>query len=133
LEVKSITDWATGRRIEPRELSGRRLLAASGIGNPSSFERTLADLGVVMVGHRVFPDHHPFTEEDLASLEAERIRLNAAQVVTTEKDSVRISELAEGVRAPLLVVNVRLKILSGEEIVDECLGRVLEKARNRGL
>ncbi|WP_274426967.1 tetraacyldisaccharide 4'-kinase [Chelativorans sp. YIM 93263] len=72
-----------------RALKGARVLAFAGIGNPDKFYDTLRMIGAEVVATRSFPDHYPYSEDDVAELsaqaEAERL-----QLVTTEKDLVRL-------------------------------------------
>ncbi len=72
-----------------RALSGHRVLAFAGIGDPEKFFRTLAGAGIAAPLTRSFPDHHRYTEAEAASLlhEAEQRGLLP---VTTEKDFVRL-------------------------------------------
>lgn len=55
--------------------------AVAGIGNPGRFFATLRSLGLQVVEHP-FPDHHPFTEEDLR-------QSDGTLVIMTEKDAVK--------------------------------------------
>ena len=73
------------RRIEPAELSGKRVHAVAGIGNPARFFATLAEMGVAAETH-AFPDHHAFSAADLAFADADL-------VVMTEKDAVKCERL----------------------------------------
>jgi tetraacyldisaccharide 4'-kinase len=81
------------RRLEGTEeegvgaLRGRRVVALSSVGNPVAFERTLGQLGAVVVGRARFPDHHRYRREDVRGLPSERPE---DLVVTTEKDAVRL-------------------------------------------
>ena len=77
------------RELAPEELRGRRVLALSSVGNPAAFERTLEQMGAVLVGRARFPDHHGYTEGDLLGL-TEGDGAAAEWVVTTEKDAVRL-------------------------------------------
>jgi tetraacyldisaccharide 4'-kinase len=63
------------------ELSGKRLHAVAGIGNPERFFAELARLGLEFLPH-AFPDHHPFTPADLEFAECDI-------VLMTEKDAVK--------------------------------------------
>jgi tetraacyldisaccharide 4'-kinase len=79
---------ATGPR--PLEtLAGHRVLALCGIARPDAFVRTLKQLGADLADLRAFPDHHRFTPGELASAREQAARLGA-QLVTTEKDAVRL-------------------------------------------
>ncbi|TMJ81489.1 MAG: tetraacyldisaccharide 4'-kinase [Alphaproteobacteria bacterium] len=70
-------------------LHGKRVLAFAGIGDPGRFFRTLRSHGIEVVAERAFPDHHPFSDREIAALIAEAKR-EALTLVTTEKDMVRL-------------------------------------------
>ena len=72
-----------------QSLRGKRVLAFAGIGDPDRFFRTLRGCGIEVVAERAFPDHHPFSENEIAALIAEA-RRNSLMLVTTEKDMVRL-------------------------------------------
>jgi tetraacyldisaccharide 4'-kinase len=76
-------------------LRGRRALAFAGIGDPGRFFRTLRRFGIEVVAERAFPDHHPFSEKEIAALIDEAKR-DALTLVTTEKDLVRLRTGGEG-------------------------------------
>lgn len=68
----------------------RPWLAFSGLGYPQKFFSYLKnDLHLNITETRGFPDHHPFTPNDLETLNrrAEQI---GAKLITTEKDAVRL-------------------------------------------
>jgi tetraacyldisaccharide 4'-kinase len=71
-------------------LTGRRVLAFAGIGDPQKFFATLAEAGVTSAHQRSFPDHHRYTGIEAQTLcdEAERAGL---ALVTTEKDVARLA------------------------------------------
>ncbi|HWL69871.1 MAG TPA: tetraacyldisaccharide 4'-kinase [Geminicoccus sp.] len=71
------------------ELAGRPLLPFAGIGRPAKFFESLTAAGLHLVGTRAFPDHHPFTEAELAGLH-DAAKRSGATLVTTEKDLVRL-------------------------------------------
>lgn len=73
-------------------LKGRRVLAASSLGDPASFEATLRNLGAVVTPMR-FPDHHRYTLNDVRRVE-QAAREENLTIVTTEKDAVKVHDLA---------------------------------------
>ncbi len=84
---------------EPTVLADRPLVAACGIGNPSSFAATLAALKARTTQLIALPDHHAYTFEDVDRIEDVAIRRAVQWVCVTEKDAVKLREpLAIGVR-----------------------------------
>jgi tetraacyldisaccharide 4'-kinase len=71
-------------------LATARVVAFAGIGRPDKFRATLAAAGTEIAAFRSFADHHPFTQTELTALSALSQSLGA-QLVTTEKDWVRLS------------------------------------------
>ena len=75
-------------------LQGRRMLAFAGIGDPARFFRTLRAAGVDVAVEKAFPDHHPYSAEDIAALVA-RAQREGLTLVTTEKDMVKLRGLPD--------------------------------------
>jgi tetraacyldisaccharide 4'-kinase len=89
-----------------------RLFAAAGIASPQRFLATLAALGADTVGHRFFPDHHPFTADELERI-LEEARNESLSVVMTGKDAVKVpARLA----ARVYVVEIDIECVRGSFI-----------------
>jgi tetraacyldisaccharide 4'-kinase len=69
------------------DLRGRRVFAFAGIGRPEKFVASLKEAGAIITGTQFFADHHPYSDSEIAALKA---RAGDAQLVTTEKDLVRL-------------------------------------------
>ncbi len=66
-----------------------RVVAFCGIGDPQKFFYTLETAGFEIADRAAFPDHHAYTDQDIAVLEKRAASRNAP-LITTEKDHVRL-------------------------------------------
>lgn len=86
--------------------AGMRAFAFAGIGRPEKFFDTLRSEGAHIVGSRALDDHQPLSDALVSRLAREASDLGA-QLVTTEKDAVR---LPAQWRTRILTLPVRLEI-----------------------
>lgn len=104
------------RNEEPLgDLSGKRIFAFCGIGNPPAFRKTLESLGPALTGFEVFPDHAEYDQLLLAQLE----RSIQAQsqipelVLCTLKDLVKIPQRSLA-NIPLRALSIDLVFCDGQ-------------------
>jgi tetraacyldisaccharide 4'-kinase len=69
-----------------------RPFAFCGIARPENFLAMLRAAAKTPVGHIIFPDHHPYTEQDIARIVAAAKAANADGIYLTEKDAVKLSQ-----------------------------------------
>lgn len=113
---------SSGRTQPLDALRGARVAAFCGIGNPAGFAHTLAVCGYEVANLRDFPDHHAFARDELEELGAWATKLDAAALVCTHKDLVKIgSDQLGGV--PLWAVSIGLEFISGQELLEARLLR----------
>lgn len=117
-------DWHKGLRtntVAPESIRGRKVLAFSAIGNPSSFEQTLYDVGAEVVAAERYPDHHDYTMAELQSAMEKALQDGACALATTEKDAVKIPTefIASDRPLPVYVIGIEVKFTEGkQEFID---------------
>lgn len=105
---------------QPPPSAGARVTALSALGNPLSFESSLARLGYEVEPLRL-PDHHNYTDADWDTVRAAAEAADARHVVTTEKDAIKLQESVPDDLA-LHVLGCELAIREGHESVDRLIG-----------
>ncbi|MBI5190010.1 MAG: tetraacyldisaccharide 4'-kinase [Nitrospirae bacterium] len=115
--LKSLLD---GKELGLSWLSGKRVIAVSGIANPASFALILNGLNAKIAGNIDFSDHHAYRADDIETIDALVESAGAEVAVTTEKDAVKLSGLMPG-RARVLVLGIELVITVRSEIFDDAL------------
>jgi tetraacyldisaccharide 4'-kinase len=71
-------------------LSGQRVLAFAGIGDPGKFFATIAEAGIAAAVTESFADHHRYSRAEAEAMVARAAR-EGLSLLTTEKDLVRIA------------------------------------------
>jgi tetraacyldisaccharide 4'-kinase len=69
---------------------GKVFFGFCGIGNPRSFQQTLAYAGAELTGLKTFRDHYCYRQKDIKTIVDEAGERNAGWIVTTEKDIMRL-------------------------------------------
>lgn len=75
--------------LDDGSLKDMPVLAWCGIADPEKFFRTVRETGAAIVETRSFPDHHHFSEDEIADL-LDRAAAKDCLLVTTAKDWVRL-------------------------------------------
>ncbi len=110
----ALRELPDGQQLSLEWLRDRPVAAFSGIGNPAALECSLADLGVRLSDRLHFPDHHPYTRQDVDRIEERARERNAQAILTTEKDAVRLEHIDRRT-IPFLALMVRIEITAGAE------------------
>lgn len=131
-----IADWYKndGSKALPLEaLKGQEVMVFSAIGNPSSFEQTMAGEGLQIAEAIRYPDHHDYGMVEMQYIMERAISKRVTALVTTGKDAVKIpTEFIYLHReVPLYVLDMEIQITSGEEAFVKTITTAIEKENKR--
>ena len=116
----------TGEKFDLEKIKGKRVAILSGIGDPISFKMLVERLGARIVSEFSFLNHHQYTTADLKDIIAQCESLGIENVVTTEKDAVKLEDIIKGCRPPIefFCLAIQLKITKGQNELDDVLKKV---------
>jgi len=126
VEPHAWVEHGTGQRRAVAERPFARAGVFCGLGNPESFRRTLATLGVAPVDWVDFDDHHRYRPRELRHMAQAMGAKGATVLLTTEKDSVNLPEEWREVITPLELywLQVGMRIEREEEFLQEVERRI---------
>jgi lipopolysaccharide heptosyltransferase II/tetraacyldisaccharide 4'-kinase len=123
IEPASARRFPGGEEHPPEALGHLPVLAFAGLARPRVFQNTLQNLGLDLRGFKAFPDHHPFSPEDLAGLVQAARQQDAPALITTSKDWARLGEKWQE-DLPLWVLEVKAHV-KPEQVFRNCLAAAL--------
>ena len=111
--------------FDPSCMSGKKVAAFAGIGNPTSFQNTLALLGARVLRFTRFPDHHVYQRDEIEALAREAKASGAEMLLTTEKDWIRIgSEFQSDIPFGCLVIAIEIeKEIRFFDLIEKAINR----------
>ncbi|MFA6434093.1 MAG: tetraacyldisaccharide 4'-kinase [Elusimicrobiales bacterium] len=106
---EAFVDGLKKEKLPLSEFRGKKVVALSGIGDPQSFEDSLVGLKAVPAQIWRYPDHHHFTRDELAAVQATR---EGRPVITTYKDFARFpSDWAQILKGDVFILSVKIVFL----------------------
>ncbi|MAH83192.1 MAG: tetraacyldisaccharide 4'-kinase [Rhodospirillaceae bacterium TMED8] len=108
-------------QVEPHKVTKVSYLAFTGIGRPEKFYETLIKAGANLADTVSFPDHHPYTTNEILNLKQKAKQLNA-RLITTEKDIVRLDSKE---RDDIVSLAMRLR-WDDETALDDVLFKIVK-------
>ncbi len=107
--------WRLRRTMQAPPISGP-VAAFCGIARPDQFFAGLESAGLHVASRIAFPDHHRYDAHDLACLRDAAHSVRATALLTTEKDRVRLGDLAASIPASLPLESVLLRVAIENEV-----------------
>lgn len=131
-----IADWYKNdlsRSLPLEALSGQQAMVFSAIGNPSSFEQTLAASGLNIVEAIRYPDHHDYGMVEMQYIMDRAVKRGVKALVTTGKDAVKIpTEFIYLHRdVPLYILDMEIQITSGDKAFAEIIKSAIQKEQQK--
>ncbi len=112
---RSLTE--IGRTVPASSLNYLAVAAVSGIGNPERFELDLKNLGMKIIKHFTFEDHHRYTQNDLENIFQQTAVLGGEAIVTTEKDAANFqSQFLSELKMPIYAAQLEFKCNENQEL-----------------
>ncbi len=109
-----------GQTLESSAVRGQSAVAVSALGNPASFARTLKQIGLRVLDHVIFRDHHAYSALDVAAVQRRADACRADFVVTSEKDACKLAELLDP-RDAWWALRVQAQVGRGRERLERLL------------
>lgn len=109
------------------EMRGKKAATLCGIADPYSFEKTVENIGAEIVFAARYDDHHRYTAQELEAFLQQASSIGARDVITTEKDWVRISSVVKGWPENkwrghnLLVLEIEFQVHDEEDFIRRCV------------
>ena len=131
--VRTVHRWTTivssaGESRGVDVIAGTRVVAAAAIGNPDAFIDQLRTAGADVADTMIRRDHHAWAAGDLDAMASMVKRTDAAAVVTTEKDWVKLRALAtDGLGVPVLRPRVAIDAGDGAAVLRSMVEGVLSR------
>jgi tetraacyldisaccharide 4'-kinase len=104
-------------------VGGARVLAFAGIARPDRFFADLAASGRAPVDTLTFSDHHPYSQRDIDQIADRAKKAGASELLTTEKDAVRLEGLNLGALR-IAVIPLTATIEPADQFARWCFDRL---------
>ena len=107
-------------------IARRKAALFAAIGHPGSFVHTVSSLGIEIVGHRWWPDHHRYRTRDIDGLLGVGRFPPHDLLLTTEKDAVKLAQLPALDHAAIGVIKITIDFIDdGGTILQQLLAQTL--------
>jgi len=123
-DIRAVSLEGTEDEAPVDSLAGRRVFAFSAIARPRRFENMLEKHGAVVAQHKIYRDHHAFSEDDVHYLAQQAIKSDADLTVCTQKDAVKIFNRLPWKGPELRALKIHAAPVHGMDYLEKALGQL---------
>ena len=106
----------------------KNIFAFCGIADPISFKLGLEKNSVNLIGFRTFRDHEPYSNEIIKKLESEISNFNTKNLITTEKDIVKLpDEFFE--KYKIFTLRIQHVLSKGDDFIQKIISEIERKEK----
>ncbi len=120
-------DVVKNRSVTLGEMRTKKVATICGIADPYSFEKTVENIGAQIMLAARFDDHHSYSLKEFLEFLDRAASVGAREVITTEKDFVRIQPLlkrlapAKTAMFNLMVLEIEFQVHDEEDFIRRCV------------
>jgi len=114
-----------GRPIAEVDAQAMQAVLFAGLGHFDPFRESIERLGATVVAAYQYPDHHDYSDDEIAQLNDVCSQLDANALITTEKDAVKLVGRWPDGPAPLLTARLTIEFDAADAAL---LERALDEA-----
>lgn len=119
LELKRF-DYPTWRELNKTS----RFVAFCGLGAPTGFQKTLQNEKINVLDFLSFPDHCAYSSKDFDEIVRKIHDCQADALITTMKDFVKLSRLANELSVPIYALGIGVDFISGRQDFERLVQKV---------
>jgi len=116
-----------GRPVPVEDPGAVEAMIFAGIASFDSFRRSIESLGIRVIAAYQFPDHHDYSDEEIAELTQTAHQLEVNALLTTEKDAVKLCGRWTNEAIPVLVPVIDMQFEDADaDVLRAALDRVTQ-------
>lgn len=123
-----------GKTLSIDELAEKSIFAFCGIGNPRAFLNRLEEIGLNVLGTRIYNDHHEYSQQDITDIFEEARYLGAEVILSTQKDWLKTALLSQKDDGILFAyLDLELEFIEGADKIEALIDRAINSWKVRQL
>jgi tetraacyldisaccharide 4'-kinase len=125
-QPRDLLQGSNETELSLERIQGKKICAFAGIGNPTTFQKTLTSLGGEISVFIPFPDHHRYTEADIGLINEKARQRRAEMIITTEKDIIKLAPFGAFLRN-IYALRIEMEFLSAQDHFERLISEKLKE------